>query len=78
VPKFDRYVVTVPRVEGFTRAEMRDYILEAVASWGGQFAPSGGYSPEVGEFDGHPLGPPCVLANSGNTKVTMLRRRRRK
>ncbi len=47
-----RFVVTVPAVPGASPKDHRDYIVDALKSWGGSFRPPGGY----GEDDpGDPL-----------------------
>lgn len=39
-----QFVVSIAQPEGVTRNALRDYILDAVSTWSGQFKPPGGIS----------------------------------
>lgn len=48
----ETYEVIVDRPDDVSVALMRDYIQEAVRTWGGSYRPPGGYGPDD---EGHPL-----------------------
>ncbi len=70
----DHYVVSVIRVPGVSRERMRKYILEAVATWGGQLEPQDGGYPNSESGSGDPLGPPCPLMEKGAVTVKIVPR----
>lgn len=57
--EFFYFSVRVPAVKGVSRTAWREYIQDAVKSWGGQFEPAAGGYPDSPPGDGNPLGPPC-------------------
>ena len=69
-----KFIVDVPLPEGATPARLRDYVREAVGSWGGQFAPVGGIPDET---EGDPLGPGSALLEPGAVRVSYLKPKRR-